>query len=230
MRRVRVLTHEEVLKDLQRIDEIDLGDNEICDFDGDEEYVPTESNNYDYESEISSHHDIGRCAAQNVVKETICPTSYAKRNICEDSVLSARRLIFSSQMMHKKECTEVARRLLNKNTWTVSFDELEAVFSIMYARGLYRAKNSPLNTSWSIVWDPSFFSQTMARDSFKEIIHFLRFDHKTERSECLKSDKFALVSTLRYPFIENSASCYKLGVNLTVDEQLFPSKARCPFI
>ncbi|GBN30593.1 hypothetical protein AVEN_95039-1 [Araneus ventricosus] len=70
----------------------------------------------------------------------------------------------------------------------------------------------------------------MAKDRFKEIICFLRFDHKTERSERLKSDKFALGSALWCPFIENSASCYKPGVNLTVHEQLLPSKPRCPFI
>ncbi|GBL98125.1 hypothetical protein AVEN_83865-1 [Araneus ventricosus] len=58
----------------------------------------------------------------------------------------------------------------------------------MYAIGLYGAKSSPLNTLWSTVWGPPFFSQTTARDRFKQ-----------------------------------------KGVNLTVDDQLLPSKARCPF-
>ncbi|GBM60336.1 hypothetical protein AVEN_108121-1 [Araneus ventricosus] len=69
----------------------------------------------------------------------------------------------------------------------------------------------------------------MARNLFKKIIRFLRFDPKTGRPARLKSDKFALASALWYPFIENSSSCYKPRVNLTVDEQLLPSKARCPF-
>ena len=30
-------------------------------------------------------------------------------------------------------------------------------------------------------------------------------------------------------FVDNSIACYKPGAFLTVDEQLFPSKARCPF-
>ena len=30
-------------------------------------------------------------------------------------------------------------------------------------------------------------------------------------------------------FVDNSIACYKSGAFLTVDEQLFPSKARCPF-
>ncbi|CAD1479333.1 unnamed protein product, partial [Heterotrigona itama] len=31
-------------------------------------------------------------------------------------------------------------------------------------------------------------------------------------------------------FIRNSQSCYKLGANVTIDKQLFPSKARFRFI
>ncbi|GBM97870.1 hypothetical protein AVEN_185579-1 [Araneus ventricosus] len=100
----------------------------------------------------------------------------------------------------------------------------------MYTRGLYGEKNFPLNTLCSTVWGPPFFSQSMDRDCFKEITHLLCFDHKTERSERLKSDKFTLASALWYPLIENSATCYKPGVNLTVDEQLLPFKARGPFL
>ncbi|GBM70634.1 hypothetical protein AVEN_117344-1 [Araneus ventricosus] len=60
MRQARELAHEEILKELRRIDEIDSCDSEISIFDGDEEYVPTESNNSDDESEISLQHD-GEC-------------------------------------------------------------------------------------------------------------------------------------------------------------------------
>ncbi|GBL75148.1 hypothetical protein AVEN_194401-1 [Araneus ventricosus] len=57
MRRARGLTHEEILKKQQRIDEIYSNDSEIRYLDGDEEYVPTECNNSDDESEISLQHD-----------------------------------------------------------------------------------------------------------------------------------------------------------------------------
>ncbi|GBM01891.1 hypothetical protein AVEN_219008-1 [Araneus ventricosus] len=162
--------------------EEEKSDNEINDLDGDEEYVPTESNNSDHESEISSQHDsefhesyssdnecsetilqtsinsrqksgygstsrkrrrkcsipnippsvgeeeiledgmvwnavspsgtIDRCAAQNVPKETKGTPLNAKRNICEDSVFSAWRLIFNNQMIRNiKECPEEKARL-----------------------------------------------------------------------------------------------------------------------
>ncbi|KAL2719267.1 piggyBac transposable element-derived protein 4-like [Vespula squamosa] len=45
-------------------------------------------------------------------------------------------------------------------------------------------------------WGFPFFHQTMGRNAFVKILKFLRFDEKTQRSECLKTDKFALISHL----------------------------------
>jgi hypothetical protein len=45
----------------------------------------------------------------------------------------------------------------------------------------------------------------------------------------VKSDKFALASEVWDEFIKNCCSLYVPGPYLTVDEPLFPSKARCPF-
>ncbi|CAL7935170.1 unnamed protein product [Xylocopa violacea] len=72
--------------------------------------------------------------------------------------------------------------------------------------------------------------RTMSRDKFKQILRFIRFDKRTERSRCLQTNKFALVSEIWDKFIENSQACYQPGQNITVDEQLFPTKARCKFI
>ena len=69
----------------------------------------------------------------------------------------------------------------------------------------------------------------MARDRLKEILRYLRFDIKNTRSERLKTDKFALASSVWNGFISNSIACYRPGDNLSVDEQLLPSKATCPF-
>lgn len=74
-----------------------------------------------------------------------------------------------------------------------------------------------------------FFSAVISRNDFTEILRFLRFDKKSIRSQRLQTDKFALISTVWNKFIENSQNCYKLGENVTVDEQLFPTRARCRF-
>ncbi|XP_033178751.1 piggyBac transposable element-derived protein 4-like [Bombus impatiens] len=75
----------------------------------------------------------------------------------------------------------------------------------------------------------AFFSKAMSRNDFTEIMKFIRFDKKSERSQRLRNNKFAMVSTVWDRFIENSQNCYKPGTYITVDEQLFPSKTRCRF-
>ena len=69
----------------------------------------------------------------------------------------------------------------------------------------------------------------MSRNDFTEILRFIRFDKRNERSQRLQTDKFALVSTVWDKFIENSQNSFKPGAFITVDEQLFPTKARCRF-
>ncbi|XP_035283504.1 uncharacterized protein LOC118232545 [Anguilla anguilla] len=46
---------------------------------------------------------------------------------------------------------------------------------------------------------------------------------------CLQTDKFSLVSDVWNKFVQNSIACYKPGANITVNEQLFPTKAWCWF-
>ena len=53
----------------------------------------------------------------------------------------------------------------------------------------------------------------------------LLFEIKSSCSKRLQTDKFALFSE----FTDNYCTLYKPGAFVTVDEQLFPSKARCPF-
>ena len=69
----------------------------------------------------------------------------------------------------------------------------------------------------------------MSRHSFSEIKRFIRFDKKSERVSRVKRDRFIMISAVWDKFIENCQSCYIPGQNLTVDEQLFPTKARYPF-
>ena len=75
----------------------------------------------------------------------------------------------------------------------------------------------------------SFFPDTMSRKRFREIMRYLRFDLKRTRSRRLQSDKFALAFEVWQRFIYSCFLCYRPGENLTADEQLFPSKARCRF-
>ncbi|KAJ4425513.1 hypothetical protein ANN_27707 [Periplaneta americana] len=70
----------------------------------------------------------------------------------------------------------------------------------------------------------------MSRNQFSEILRFLRFDEKATRSQRLQTDCFAAATPIWNTFIANCLLCYKPSENIAVDGQLFPCKARCPFI
>ncbi|CAK1600205.1 unnamed protein product [Parnassius mnemosyne] len=59
---------------------------------------------------------------------------------------------------------------------------------------------------------------------------YLRFDLRKTRNTRLYTDKFAMVSDIWNKFIENCEMCYIPGENMTVEEQLFPSKTRYRFL
>lgn len=99
----------------------------------------------------------------------------------------------------------------------------------MFSQGVL-AKGQSVDHLWSKTWGPPFFRKTMSRDRFKEIMKFLRFDIRSTRSDRLKTDKFALVSQVWDRFIGNCIVSYRPNEDIAVDEQLFPTKTRCPFI
>ena len=57
----------------------------------------------------------------------------------------------------------------------------------------------------------------------------MRFDDRATGQERLKVDKFALMSWVLKRFDKNSQTAFVPEESLTIDEQLFPTKARCRF-
>jgi len=57
----------------------------------------------------------------------------------------------------------------------------------------------------------------------------MRFDDSQRRQHRLREDRFSLVSDIWDSFISNCQRCYIPNTELTIDEQLFPCKTRCPF-
>ena len=158
------------------------------------------------------------------------PTSYEKRKVVEGSIMSAFTLFIDDFMIREIiSCTETEdRSKLKKDTWSTSREEIYALLGIFFAGGLI-AKGEPINDLWSKVWGPSLFKQTMSRDRCKELLKFIRFDVRSSRIQRVSSDRSALISTFWNRLIANRITCYKPGANITVDEQLFPTKSRCPF-
>ncbi|KAJ8417550.1 hypothetical protein AAFF_G00223930, partial [Aldrovandia affinis] len=110
-----------------------------------------------------------------------------------------------------------------------SVAELKTFIALLYIRGIYGGKSIHLESFWSEKYGVNFFPQAMARNHFREIMGYLRFDDKGTRGTRMETDKFAMTSEVWNAFVQNCIACYKPGENITVDEQLYPTKARCHF-
>lgn len=180
--------------------------------------------------EIQEGSTPGRAPIYNIFREVVGPTAFAKRNIMKGKMRTAFSLLTDNRVMeHIRKCTEEeASRVLGVK-WNLTPAKINAFIALLYARGAYQANNLNISYLWNKKWGPAFFSNTMSRSAFCEIMRFIRFDKKSQRSQRLQTDKFALISDIWYKFIENSQNCYKPGEHVTIDEQLFPTKARCRF-
>ena len=82
---------------------------------------------------------------------------------------------------------------------------------------------------WTENWGVPLCKCAMSRNRFCKILRFLCFEVKSNRSHRLQIEKFPLFSEVRTHFTDNCCALYKPGAFITVDEQHFLSKARCPF-
>ncbi|XP_061512551.1 uncharacterized protein LOC133393104 [Anopheles gambiae] len=173
----------------------------------------------------------GIVAEVNVIRDVPGPSAYAKRYVVAGAVSSSWRLIIDNGILNQiRKCTEIeARRVLQTKNWTLSFAELEAFLAILYIRGATESKGMEIDLMWSEKYGLPFCKNVMSRNRFREIMKFLRFDEKSTRSQRLQTDKFALISDVFSRFVSNCQTNYVPGPHISVDEQLFPSKTRCPF-
>lgn len=111
--------------------------------------------------------------------------------------------------------------------WFLTLHELMAFVAVVILRGILRVP--ALHDCWSEKFGYSRITGTMSRNRFKEIMKHLRFDDKMSRGQRAQTDKFAAISDIWKPFVQNCIASYHPGRHLTVDEQLFPTRVRCPF-
>ncbi|XP_062865170.1 piggyBac transposable element-derived protein 4-like [Trichomycterus rosablanca] len=154
------------------------------------------------------------------------PSEYAKRRIT--SRLQSFLCLFSMEMLRIiTDCTvHEARR--TTECWSLSVSELMAFIASLFLRATLCPIGAMIE-SWSENYAVPAIKETMCRDRYKEIMRYLRFDNKDTRAERVKTDRFAAVSDIWQRFICNCHLCYVPGQHITVDEQLFLTKVRCPF-
>ena len=113
--------------------------------------------------------------------------------------------------------------------FSLTMKQLEAFIALQYTRGIY-GKHHSVHFLWKKTYGPSIFRDTMAIDCFLEIKKFIRFDNKDRRRQRLIEDKFVHIREQLESFVTNCLFNYTPDWSLTIDEQLFPMKNRCPFI
>ncbi|KAJ4930775.1 hypothetical protein JOQ06_025083 [Pogonophryne albipinna] len=169
----------------------------------------------------------GRRQIQNILTESAGPTPHARHNITDK--LTAFMCLCDNVMLEEiRDCT-IAEARRGRATWDVSIMELKAFIALLYVRGAYCGKNIEMESFWSEQWGNAFFNATLSRNRFREIMRYLLFDKKETRRCRLTTDKFTHVRKVWDRFVENSIASYRPGSDITVDEQLFPTKSRCPF-
>ena len=112
--------------------------------------------------------------------------------------------------------------------YSLSIENIEFI-GLQLARGVLVTKNTSIKDLWSNDWGPPVFKSTMPRNQFQTIMKYIKFDNKNSRQNRYTMDKFCLFSETWNKFIV-SDTMYVPGPYLTIDEQLFPCKTRCPFI
>jgi len=168
----------------------------------------------------------GRFQSQNVFTAKPGPTAYTRT--VTRPVDAFRLLIDEGMLRHIKRCT-VEYAQTKESTWDMVDAELDIFLGLLYLRGVMNAKNFPLDLLWSDKYGCQAFRQAMPRNRFRQIKSFIRFDCRSTRSERIKEDKFCMMSWVLSRFVENCQKAFIPDVSLTVDEQLFPTKARCRF-
>ncbi|CAF1078567.1 unnamed protein product [Rotaria sordida] len=106
-------------------------------------------------------------------------------------------------------------------------EEIWAFIGILILAGVHRSKNEDLDDLWSTTNGRPIFRATMAKNRFKSLLRFCRFDTLTTRDQRLKEDKLAPIRDLWVMFLAQLRIRYTPGESLTVDEQLISTRGHC---
>ncbi|XP_076837403.1 uncharacterized protein LOC143483243 [Brachyhypopomus gauderio] len=171
---------------------------------------------------------LGHGSTTFTFSETAGPTEHAKRRIT--SRLQSFLCLIDIEMLRTITHCTVHEAHRADQSWNLSVSELMAFIAVLFLQAILCPVGAVADC-WSKKYAVPAIKDTMSRDRYKEIMRYLRFDDKDTRAERVKSDRFAAISDIWQCFVRNCTLCYTPGQHInTVDEQLFPTKVRCPFL
>ena len=169
----------------------------------------------------------GRVPSHNVIRREGGPTTFITSRVDDVKDVFFELLDYGNMDSIVKFTLAEAKR---KGDETFEFDVemLRAFIGLCIARGAYKGRDEPLKSLWSSRDGRPLFVGTMSRDTFLLILRYIRFDCKEKRRR--GEDRFQHIREIWERTVENFRKCYLPRENTTIDEQLFPCRARCPFI
>ena len=169
---------------------------------------------------------MGRASAANLFSECPDPMSYCHRGVVQGSSFSAFHLFIDEHMLRCIQKNTNNHGKKDDDDFDLHLDELESFIGPQIARGMLAGNNTPIKQLWSKEWGHPIFKNTMGCNRYQKIMKHLRFDYFLRQRQRRQTDKFCLIFEVLF---ENCKKCYIPGFDLTIDEQLFPCKTRCPF-
>lgn len=170
----------------------------------------------------------GRTNSANVFLLNPGPVPGVRSRISSSPYNAWKFLIDETMLRTIQKCSDQHAKE-NGGKIDISLDVLETFIAVQYARGIYGRHHS-VDFLWNKTYGPKLFAETMSRDTYKYIAKYLRFDCKNNRGDRLMTDKFTHIREIFTMFRHNCYTTYNPGFSLTIDEQLLPTKNRCPFI
>lgn len=132
-----------------------------------------------------------RLAGRFVFRQTPGPTYFARQKVVEGSPLSAFSVFTNESTVCFVPFEQIQKLRQEEHCQMrpgpVLWGELDTFLGLAIARDFLGARNLPLKSQWSKEWGVQLFPNAMTRDRFLEILRFLRFDKKEERSERLSN-------------------------------------------
>ena len=95
--------------------------------------------------------------------------------------------------------------------------------------GVFSAKQENLEEVWSEEFGRPFVKKTMARNRFREIKRFIRFDNRAERVRSTRRARLDPIRDFWQAFLVKCKKHYQPESDITIDEMMIPFRGRCSF-
>ncbi|KAK9297115.1 hypothetical protein QLX08_009079 [Tetragonisca angustula] len=109
--------------------------------------------------------------------------------------------------------------------------EIDAFLGLLLLIGRYRESKESKNDLWKVdnALSRRFYTATMSRDRFVDILRYICFDDPLTREERKADDKLAPLRDVTNIFVKNCKDCYNATETGCVDEHLLTFRGRCSF-